>query len=141
MFCYSDNRVGKKTTTKLRQIHVYFCWVFVLFHQQNYDKSMFIFVELWSYFIHKITKNPCLFLLSFCLISSTKLPQIHVYFCWAFVLFHQGIVITVTYIFIKKNNQNVIQQSNSVIQITQKEKIWLFCLKWVYQELLISFPW
>ena len=29
--------------------------------------------------------------------TTTKLQQIHLYFCWAFTLFHQGIVITVTF--------------------------------------------
>ena len=29
--------------------------------------------------------------------TTTKLRQIHLYFCWAFALFHQGIIITVTF--------------------------------------------
>ena len=53
---------------------------------------------------------------------ATKLRQFKFYFWWIFVLFHQGIIVTVTfnmllYTFIKKN-QNVKQQSNSVVQTT-----------------------
>ena len=58
------------------------------------------------------------------------------YFCLVFTLFHQGIVITVKFkmlhtFLLKKDNQNVKQKSNSVIQATLIGKNSLFYLKWV----------
>ena len=60
--------------------------------------------------------------------TTTKLQEIYFYFCRAFALFHKGIAITVTFkmshaLFIRKNNQNVIQESNSVIQVTLIDRI------------------